>query len=303
MFTSEFGSLWIDRADALQLVESKLLSNVNFQDFRSKIDFFIKNGYVIFESEVPHQVIDQYLHDFDNALTKDIGLLASVPAHGPQDKGIISATGSNRRAPLTKYLDTYWLISSALPIIFSTNISRFLSLIFEREPLAFQGLHFETGSTQAIHQDTAYVVSEKPLALAASWVALEDVAEGAGELIYYEGSHKLPDWKYSGKFKHFNHERDPHEQHLRHLEFLRSESERRGLPLKHFLPKKGDVLIWSADLAHGGAEISKPELSRKSLVTHYCPSGLRPHYFNYIDSSRQTVRTNSGIGLTSTFYY
>lgn len=48
-------------------------------------------------------------------------------------------------------------------------------------------------------------------------------------------------------------------------------SARMGLEQKTFRPRKGDVLIWSADLVHGGSPVTDPSLTRKSLVGHYCP--------------------------------
>lgn len=36
-----------------------------------------------------------------------------------------------------------------------------------------------------------------------------------------------------------------------------------------FLAKKGDVLIWHANLVHGGAPIINEALTRKSMVIHY----------------------------------
>jgi hypothetical protein len=39
------------------------------------------------------------------------------------------------------------------------------------------------------------------LQFAASWIALEDVQPGAGELFYYVGSHRLPDHLYAGSHK------------------------------------------------------------------------------------------------------
>lgn len=301
-FFSDFGYLWCDRLNAFEILEEKAQSDTMIARYREKIEFFIKNGYVIFEGAVSPDLIDNYLSDFEEIISKKTSLLASVPAYGPHDKSVIAANEAARGAPLTKYLDTYWFLESAIPLIFNQLVTDFLKIIFEEKPLAFQGLHFEVGSTQRIHQDTAYVVSEKPLALTASWLALEDINEGSGELMYYEGSHRLPDWKYSGKYKHYNHERDKPEEHLAHLNFLQEESERRGYPLKTFLPKKGDVLIWNADLAHGGSQIINSELSRKSLVTHYCPSSLKPHYFNYLPQNRKIVN-EKGNGKTSTFYY
>jgi hypothetical protein len=53
-----------------------------------------------------------------------------------------------------------------------------------------------------------------------------------------------------------------------------------GLSTGRFLAKRGDILIWSADLAHGGRPISST-LTRKSVVTHYCPAELAPGYFEH----------------------
>jgi ectoine hydroxylase-related dioxygenase (phytanoyl-CoA dioxygenase family) len=47
---------------------------------------------------------------------------------------------------------------------------------------------------------------------------------------------------------------------------------------KSFLGKAGDVLIWHADLAHGGAPIKNVGQTRHSLVTHFCPASDEPFY-------------------------
>ena len=139
--------------------------------------------------------------------------------------------------------------------------------------------------------------------LCASWVALEDVQPGSGELMYYEGSHRLPDWLYSGAFKHYNHERDKHEEHMAHLKSLVDRSEERGLKLTTFLPKKGDALIWAADLAHGGSEIGDPALTRRSLVTHYTDASTKPYYFRFLPQDRQkVVQVKPGCAFTSMYY-
>jgi ectoine hydroxylase-related dioxygenase (phytanoyl-CoA dioxygenase family) len=36
--------------------------------------------------------------------------------------------------------------------------------------------------------------------------------------------------------------------------------------------QKGDVLIWSADLALGGSKNPRAGVTRRSLVSHYCPT-------------------------------
>lgn len=302
-YYSRFGGLWTDSRTALDLLEAKARRQPEVAALKAKLAFFIKNGYVIFEQAVAHHHIDAYLHDLQNAAKAPGPMLASVLAARPDDKDVVPFHTADLKAPLTKLLDTYALLPTARSVIFSDPITRFLKVVFEDDLLAFQGLHFEKGSTQAIHQDTAYVVLEDPMKLCASWVALEDVKAGSGELIYYPGSHRLPDWLYSGEFKHFNSTRDPHAEHLAHLQALHDRSKERGLSLESFLPKKGDVLIWSSDLAHGGSQIQDPDSTRRSLVTHYTSVATRPYYFRFIEESRRkVVPVSPGCSYTTMYY-
>ena len=303
-YHSQFGGLWTDQLDAKAVLEKKAADSQAVAHLKEKLTFFIENGFVIFEGAIDHSAIDAYLAELDVAYREGGGLLASVPVQGPQDKDVVPLKDADLGAPLTKVLDTYFHLPSAHKLIFSAKIQEFLSIVFEDGLLAFQGLHFEKGSTQSIHQDTAYVVLEEPMKLCASWVALEDVKPGSGELIYYPGSHRLPDWLYSGKHKHFNHGRDKHEEHMSHLQALHDRSKERGLTLQSFLPKKGDFLIWSADLAHGGSQLGDdPSVTRRSLVTHYAPAASTPFYFRFIaDEKREKHEVKPGC-MYSSFYY
>jgi phytanoyl-CoA hydroxylase len=289
-YHSQFGGLWVDQLDAMHLLGRKAEHGQLQPALVDKLRFFILHGYVILENAVPHEKIDRYLADFQQATRQKGPVLASVPAMGPQDKGIVPLHRADVNAPLTKALDTYHHLESAHEIIFAERIQEFLLAVFQEDLLAFQGLHFEKGSTQAVHQDTAYVVLSDPMRLCASWVALEDVIPGSGELIYYPGSHRLPDWLYSGKYKHFNYKRDLHAEHMAHLESLHVRSKEQGLQLQSFLPKKGDALIWAADLAHGGSPITDPHRSRRSLVTHYTSGSTAPHYLRYLPFYRRKGR-------------
>lgn len=304
-FYSQFGGLWTDRKDAAAVLDRKAAQDPKIAAIRPLLEKFIRDGYVILEQAVAPALIDQYLADLDRHMQSGTSpLKVSVPVYGPEDKGIVGLDGANMAAPLSKILDTYHHMPSAQPMVFNAAVQHFLRTVFEEDLWAFQGLHFERGSTQAVHQDTAYVVSEKPLQLCASWLALEDVQAGSGELIYYPGSHhSFNDWLYSGKYKHYNHERDKHEEHMAHLKALVDRSEEQGLKLKTFLPKKGDALIWSADLAHGGSQIGDPSLTRRSLVTHYTDASTKPYYFRFLPAERQkTVEVKPGCAYTTMYY-
>jgi len=302
-YWSRFGGLWTDRRDAAQVLADKAKKDPLVARWQPQLAQFIDNGYVILERVISPAVADAYLESLYRARQHGSGLLASVPVLEQRDKDVVPLDRADLAAPLTKVLDTYSHVQEAHPIIFAEAIRTFLCLIFEDDILAFQGLHFEKGSIQAVHQDTAYVVGDEPLKFAASWVALEDVRAGSGELIYYPGSHRLADWLYSGQYKHYNHGRDPHEQHLQHLQSLHDRSRAAGYPLQSFLPKKCDALIWAADLAHGGLQITDPSLTRRSLVTHYMPLSCTPSYFKYLPREKQVTQPSVGSCHTSTFYY
>ena len=46
---------------------------------------------------------------------------------------------------------------------------------------------------------------------------------------------------------------------------------------KTFLAKKGDILLWHGMLIHGGDQVNRPELTRKSYVCHYIADGMNKY--------------------------
>ncbi len=299
IFHSKFGGPWYDSQDT-QAVAARI-AQVADRATRERLEHFIRWGYVVLENAVSHYAIDKYLARYHAAAANPNGLAMSVP-FGPMSQPF---EPEHTLVPGAKVLDTSLLFAEGDDLSFSLPLAMFLQELFSGPALAFQSLHFEVGSTQTVHQDTAYVVVEdQPLQLAASWIALEDVQPGSGELVYFAGGHRLPDFPYGGgDSKHFNFNRDGNDAHVAHLNYLASESSRQGYERRSFLPKKGDVLIWHADLPHGGGEITKPGVTRRSLVTHYCPAGLSPHYVQFLTPENQAkVKTPSGNFLVSMYY-
>ena len=67
-------------------------------------------------------------------------------------------------------------------------------------------------------------------------------------------------------------------EHEAFLQSLHTDAKTYGHSRRAFLGKKGDVLVWHADLANGGSAVTSPGRSRKSLVTHFTPGGDQPFY-------------------------
>ena len=155
------------------------------------------------------------------------------------------------------------------------EILELLRCCYGREPFAFQTLNFPVGSNQTIHSDATHFNSEPAGFMAGVWVALEDVEEAAGPLIVCPGSHRLP---YVGAAElGLCADAVRAEAHPQRLfePYWQEQIEQGGFETKTFRAKRGDVLIWHANLLHGGAPVANHQLSRWSQVSHYLFEGCR----------------------------
>lgn len=74
----------------------------------------------------------------------------------------------------------------------------------------------------------------------------------------------------------------------RYSELLEKLASEHGLKREQFRPKGGDVLFWSSDLIHGG-EARRNHLTRRSLVTHYCPQTATVPYARHSGAAARRV--------------
>ena len=149
------------------------------------------------------------------------------------------------------------------------RLLKVLNVLLGKEVDLFQSINFLEGSQQRTHSDSIHMTTFPYGNLIAAWVALEDIEEGAGPLHYYPGSHKLPyvmnrDYGNVGsRFKLGDKKYSDYEDHIEGL--IQDEK----LDKKQFLARKGDVLIWHANLLHGGEPVLSEGSTRKSMVFHY----------------------------------
>ena len=137
-------------------------------------------------------------------------------------------------------------------------------MLYDRRPIPFQTLNFRLGTEQALHSDAIHFTCLPARFMCGVWVALEDVDADNGPLLYYPGSHRL---------SHF----EPHELGLSDAELRYDRHESLWLELMalhgiepvEFHARKGDVLIWSSDVLHGGKPVQRAGSTRWSQVTHF----------------------------------
>jgi phytanoyl-CoA hydroxylase len=295
-FHSRFGGLWIDRHDWEMQLASRIRQGSVDSETATLIPEFIRNGMIILPGAAEASAIEAFQDNIASSFRKgNDHLLYQMP--GVQQPSPVSM-GLERRG--TRIVDAFAVMPEARRLFASRRLMAFLTAIFDEDPLLFQSLSFDQGSEQGLHQDTAYVVVDRPLELAACWIALEDVKPGAGELMYVPGSHRFDDFDFGGK-KHWSPVEDGNDRHQEWARWIYTEAQRRALPVQRFLARRGDVLVWHADLAHGGSPIVDPTLTRQSLVGHFCPVARRPHYFSYAPH-RATVRSQERLHYSSVHY-
>lgn len=283
MTPSRFGGLWIDRADWIDVLGARHRSGEIDDETADLLFRFARDGYLVLRGAVDEATLAAVNQAVDRAWNDPpAGLM--VETFEPDDAMHYVPPDPAFRYGRTKMLDLYVHDAVVRQAIANGPAMRFLAAVFGERPKAFQSLYFETGSQQAMHKDTAYVkIDENPLALAATWLALEDIKPDTGELEYYVGSHRAPDFVFGGASKWMEAEPDAHP---RFLKSLHDDAVTYGHRRASFLAQAGDVLVWHADLAHGGSAVkgangasgANARPSRRSLVTHFTGASFQPFY-------------------------
>jgi ectoine hydroxylase-related dioxygenase (phytanoyl-CoA dioxygenase family) len=151
-----------------------------------------------------------------------------------------------------------------LDLLLSDKVVDIVSQLIGGTPLLFNGLNMERGSQQRFHFDTLYMAPRSEDRMVVLWFALEDVAEGSGELQYYPGSHRIMPFHFShGGLYAVSEEMGAFDR------YIETQLDVHQLKSVKFRCNAGDVFIWHSQLYHGGSAIEDDRLTRKSMVAHY----------------------------------
>jgi hypothetical protein len=147
-------------------------------------------------------------------------------------------------------------------------ILKLLGDIFGRKPWPFTTLNFPVGTQQHFHSDCVHFSSIPERFMCGVWVALEDISDDAGPLEYFPGSHKWPIISNDQIGVRITRSDRQPSQELYH-DVWTALVEKNGITPQYFCPRKGEALIWAANLLHGGSRQRNPSATRWSQVTHY----------------------------------
>lgn len=182
-----------------------------------------------------------------------------------------------------RVMDAWRYVPAVRRLATAPNVLETLRALYRRRPVPFQTLNFKQGTQQATHSDVVHFNSIPARYMAGVWVALEDIRPESGPLHYYPGSHRLPVYELHDLGLSGSSLANRDEQYGLYSRFIDQLLAHSGLPKETVTPKRGQALIWAANLLHGGEPIEDPASTRRSQVTHYYFEGCRYYTPLYSD--------------------
>jgi hypothetical protein len=164
----------------------------------------------------------------------------------------------------SRKLDAWREVASVAEVARAPSVLEALALLYGRRPFPFQTLNFERGTQQRAHSDTIHFHSVPERFMAGVWVALEDIHPDSGPIVVYPGSHHLPvldplDLGFEATW----------DNHDRYEDAIEAVVEAAGLEPLSLSLRKGQAVIWAANLLHGGEAVRDPARTRLSQANHY----------------------------------
>lgn len=207
-----------------------------------------KNGYLVVSNLFSEHLINKVQQETENKAFNE-----NYAIKIPRDK--------------TRIQDFWKVSESCRNLATNKSVLDILKLLYDREAIPFQTLNFNVGTQQRAHSDTIHFSSLPARYMCGVWVALEDITPKNGPLFYYPGSQRLPEYDFSHILKGL--ETPSYEKYSKYEDFIEKIMAKHGYEKHYFYAKKGDILIWSSNIIHGGAPVLKKNTTRWSQVTHY----------------------------------
>ena len=245
---------WLDRPGALDA----LRAHPDFAGFdratQAALEGFVTDGYFILRGFYSPAEVRTFNEELDRLLAE--GLVA------PNFTGrkVMNAHRESELLEATFYR--------------RPELLRLLSFLLGRPARPFQSIAFTAASEQRAHSDSIHMTTDPPGYLIATWAAFEPTGPDNGALYYYPRSHRLPivttaDFDSGNTALRVNAD-----VNARYEDAIADVLAEHDLERVDFVAEPGDLLVWHANLLHGGGTIGRPGASRRSLVSHYFAEGV-----------------------------
>ncbi len=220
---------WLDNKEVPTDFESKLKAQNFTEPQQEKIRDWKEKGYMIFDKYFSEEQVENINKEIDR-------LLADKKSNINDFNKIMFA---NKQSEFIK------------AITLDKRINDILSFILGKEVIPFQTINFITGSEQRTHSDSIHMTTYPLGYLIAIWIALEDINLDQGPLSYYPGSHTMDYVLNEDYNKGSSALKIGDDKHYSAYEDKIAEVAKQSRISKQiFTAKKGDVLVWHANLLH-----------------------------------------------------
>jgi phytanoyl-CoA hydroxylase len=303
------GLIWLDEGDAERRIAARAAAGELSAEEAANLRKFAADGYLILRlglSAADAAAVDRDVDALWQSRPADVAFAYDSPP-----RRFSEAVAARDRRPRYRIHELQWASDVAMRLYLEPTLHRYASLILGEKAIATQSLYFEYGSQQALHRDSVVVPTPEFGRLVAAWIALEDIAEESGPLMYVPGSHRLPFYEFGPRQYLYDASRHSGADVDAAMAFYRAQLDEAGLSVEHFCARRGEVLIWHSALSHGGSPPSVPERTRKSFVVHFSALSSHPTRYSAVSevvdgvggetvfSTSETVERGGALGFTN----
>jgi ectoine hydroxylase-related dioxygenase (phytanoyl-CoA dioxygenase family) len=244
----------------------QLLSNSDLTaEQREQAIQFHEKGYVVLDLELTDDFLKHVIDEMYAAVTRDT---------------------VTKQAEFYTYSDSprifeEWRNSDAIrELCLNKKLIDTLEFLYAKEALPFSTINFIKGSNQPLHSDAIHFHTIPQLWMSGVWVALEDTTLENGTLNIVPGSHRWPVFDYDSlKLPHPDTMKDGEKENYRiYEEFVRKLVDANHAQIVPVPLRKGQALIWAANLLHGGMQIVDENSTRLTQAIHYFYKDCTKYY-------------------------
>lgn len=258
---------WTESPFFYDLLES---SNLTDEEKQMAINFHEK-GYLIIDLELTDEYLSGVINDMYDAIKRDsVKLQAEFYTYSDSPRIFEEWRNSDNIKDLCLH-----------PKLIKT-----LEFLYNKEAFPFSTINFIKGSNQPLHSDAIHFHTIPQLWMSGVWVALEDTTTENGTLNIVPGSHKWGVYDYQSLgLPHPDEYEDGEKNNYRIYEdLIRGLVEAYNVDVVPVPLKKGQALIWAANLLHGGMQIVDENSTRLTQAIHYfykdCTRYYHPMFSN-----------------------
>ena len=250
---------WLDRSDADEAIQTRRQSGELTDQHAEMLRHWHRNGWLVLDVTVGEGVTDRVNRDVE----------ALIEEHG------VDSFESWK----VKLQNMFGGSAAVAEAIQTPGILSWCESILGKRVRPFQTLNMPIGSQIPPHADQVLMSTHPEGYMVAAWIALEDVAPDSGPLLLWSGTHKLP--YLSARSVGIPAEGSAETKSQAYGERYYGANQKRiedgGFEPYRFLAKRGQVLLWHSNILHGGALVTRPDSTRRSLIVHYFAEDVH-HY-------------------------